>query len=368
MDKQINAPLFSAFNKGGLRLKNRIVMTSLTRGRTTNPQQAPTALHAEYYQQRASAGLIISESTWVSESAAGFINLPGIYTSQQVEGWKLVTDAVHEKGAQIFVQLTHSGSVSHRDFQKGALPFGPSAINPLENTYTPSGFLDTETPQAHTTASIQQTTSEFRQAAENAKAAGFDGVEVHAQIFTLIPQFLSTKTNQRTDSYGGSIENRSRIIFEILDAIKEVFSADRIGIKFTPAAFNKGLIQPDENTIADYTYILTKLNEYELAYVQLVGPAIDLTGTPIAELLGNYFEYFRTVYHGTLMANLGFTGETANEILISGTADLVSFGTAFIANPDLPERLKNSLPLAQADPATYYTGGETGYTDYPPAT
>ncbi|WP_293307551.1 alkene reductase [Pedobacter sp. UBA5917] len=360
-------PLFKSFQLGDLELQNRIVMSSLTRGRATNPELVPTAIMADYYGQRASAGLIITEGTWVSKKAIGFINVPGIYTEKQVEGWKLVTDAVHKNNGKIFVQLGHCGSASHPDFFDGEIPRGPSAINPQLQSFTPEGFKDTVTPVPFTLEEIKETVNDYRKAAENALKAGFDGVEIHAQIYTLIPQFLSAATNQRKDEYGGSIENRSRILFEIIEALKTVWPTKRIGLKFTPAAFNPGILVPDSETIATYQYILKKLNSYDLGYVQWVAPAVDLAGTVIEALDDDYFAHPRTIYKGSLMANGGFTFTSGNKIIEEETADLVSFGMPFIANPDLAERFKQNLPLATADPETFYAGGETGYTDYPNA-
>ncbi|OQP40986.1 alkene reductase [Niastella yeongjuensis] len=360
-----NQPLFSSYQLGDLELKNRVIMSSLTRARATNKELAPTSLMATYYAQRASAGLIISESTWVSAKAIGFVHVPGIFTPTQVEGWKEVTKAVHANGGKIFLQMSHSGAASHPDFFEGDIPRGPSAINPQLTTYTPTGPKDTVTPIAFTKEEIKQTIDDFEQAAFNAVVAGFDGVELHAQIFALIPQFLSMATNQRTDEYGGSIENRARLLFEILDTLKQVWDSKRIGVKFTPTAFNPGILQPDEHTIPMFQYILEKLNEYDLGYLHLVGPATDLTGTAIEQMQDIYFRQARDVYKGTLMANRGFTGETGNKIITDDHADLVSFGMDFIANPDLVKRLANNLPLAKPDTTTFYAGDEKGYTDYP---
>jgi len=343
-------------------------MASMTRGRATNAGLVPTPLMAEYYAQRASAGLILSEGTWVSSKSIGYINVPGIYTERQIEGWKLITKAVHDNNGLIFSQLGHIGSASHPDFFDGELPAGPSAINPQTQSYTPEGFKDSLTPREFTVAEIKQTVQDYKQAAQNAKDAGFDGVEIHAQAGMLIPQFLSLNTNQRTDEYGGSPENRARIIFEILDAVIEVWDSTRVAIKFTPVMYTHvGIITPDEETIPTFQYILKKLNDYNLAFVHIVGPAQDLTGTPVEVLQNDYFSHFRNHYHGRLMANLGFTQQTGNAILKDGRADLVSFGQLFIANPDLVERFEYQLPLSESDLDTYYTGEEKGYTDYPGA-
>jgi N-ethylmaleimide reductase len=360
--------LLEEYQLGDLKLKNRVIMAPMTRARATNAGLVPTPLMARYYAQRASAGLILSEGTWMSSKAIGFINVPGIYTREQIEGWKLVTKAVHDKGGLIFSQLGHIGSASHPDFFDGELPAGPSAINPQTHSFTPEGFKETLTPRELTAAEIKQTVQDFKQAARNAKEAGFDGVEVHAQAGMLIPQFLSMATNQRADKYGGSIENRARIVFEILDAIIEVWDSTRVAIKFTPVAISHvGVVKPDEETIPMFQYILKKLSDYNLAYLHIVGPAEDLTGTPVEALQHNYFSHFRHHYRGRLMANLGFTQESGNAILIEGTADLVSFGTPFIANPDLVERFKYNLPLSEANRDTYYAGNENGYADYPAA-
>jgi N-ethylmaleimide reductase len=361
-------PLLEEYQLGDLKLKNRMIMSSLTRGRATNAGLVPTPLMAEYYAQRASAGLILSEGTWVNRKSIGFINVPGIYTQEQIEGWKLVTKAVHDNGGLIFSQLGHIGSASHPDFFDGELPAGPSAINPQTVSFTPEGPKNSLTPRELSVAEIKQTIQDYKQAAQNAKDAGFDGVEVHALVGMLIPQFLSRATNQRTDEYGGNLENRARIVFEILNAITEVWDSSRVAIKFMPVAVrNVGIMTPDEETIPMFKYILKKLSNYNLAYLHIAGPAEDLTGTPVEALQDDYFSHFRRNYTGRLMANLGFTQESGNAILSEGTADLVSFGEAFIANPDLVERFKYHLPLAEGNRDFYYTGGENGYTDYPKA-
>jgi len=358
--------LLQEYQIDDLKLKNRVVMASLTRGRADNPGLVPTLLMAEYYAQRASAGLILSEGTWVNSKSIGFINVPGIYTQEQVEGWKLVTTAVHNKGGLIFSQLGHIGSATHPDLLNGELPAGPSAINPQTQSFTPEGFKDTLVPREFSVAEIKQTIQDYQQAAKNAKDAGFDGVEIHAQAGMLIPQFLSAATNQRSDAYGGSIENRARIVFEILDAVIGVWGSTRVAIKFTPVALSHvGIMKPDEETIPTFKYILKKLSDYNLAYLHIVAPAEDLTGTAVEVMQDDYFSHFRNNYSGRLMANLGFTQLSGNAILEEGKADLVSFGAPFIANPDLAERFTYGLPLAESDQNTYYAGGEKGYTDYP---
>lgn len=363
-----NKPLLTPYQLGDLQLKNRVVMSALTRSRATNEDLRPTAMHAEYYAQRASAGLIITESVWVSRMAIGYINIPGIYSDKQIEGWKHVTEAVHSRGGKIFVQIAHSGASTHPDHLEGAVPFGPSAINPQEKSFTPDGFKSTVTPREYTKEEIRKTINEFRMAAINAQKAGFDGLEIHAQLFTLIPQFLSSATNKRDDEYGGSIKNRARVLFEILEAFSEVIPLNRVGIKFTPSAFNEGIIKPNELTIDTYNYVLEGLNDYNLAYVHMVGPALELKGTVLEPWGIDYYSHFRKIYKGTLMLNSGFTWETGNEAIADGLGDLISYGRYFISNPDLVERFDQNVALAEPDTSTFYTGGENGYIDYKRAT
>ncbi|MDT3402355.1 alkene reductase [Mucilaginibacter terrae] len=357
--------LFTGYNLGSVQLANRIVMASMTRARATNEAMAPTPLHAEYYGQRASAGLILTESVWVSQQAVGYLNIPGIYTAGQVEGWKQVTERVHDSGGKIFVQLVHSGAVSHPYYLNGDLPFGPSAVNPMENVYIPTGFTPTLKPRAYTIDAIKATVGQFRQAALNAKQAGFDGIELHAQLFTLIPQFLSAATNIRTDEYGGSVANRCRILFEILDALNEVFPPNTVGIKFTPAAFNHGIIGPDDDTVDTFEFILQKLTNYGLAFIELVGPRVSLENTAVSAWHENFYGWFRSKYTGTIMANLGLNADSAEIMIEQGKCDLVSFATDFIANPDLVERIRNHWPLSAPDTNTFYSGGANGFADYP---
>lgn len=350
---------------GELTLKNRVVMASLTRARANNLGLVPTPLMAEYYAQRASAGLIIAEGTWVNKQSIGFIHVPGIYTAEQVEGWKLVTSAVHRHDGLIFSQLGHIGGASHPDLLDGELPIGPSAVDLQTQSFTPEGFKVSPVPKAMSLVEIKQTIQDYKQAAQHAKDAGFDGVEIHAQAGMLIPQFLSMASNKRTDEYGGSIEKRARIVFDILDSIIEVWDSTRVAIKFTPVMLSHvGIVKPDEETIPLFEYLLNRLNDYNLAYVHIVGPSEDLSGSPVAALQEDYFAHFRAHYSGRLMANLGFSKTTASTILENGLADLVSFGEPFIANPDLVERFRYDLPLATADRNTYYGGGEEGYTSY----
>jgi len=358
-----NSILFTAYSMSGLELKNRMVMAPMTRSRSDNPGNLATSLTAEYYEQRATAGLIISEGTPVSTKAVGYINVPGIYSDAQVEAWKLVTNAVKAKGGKIFAQLWHVGRLSHPDFHNGELPHAPSAINPNEKSYTTNGFVDTVTPKEMTTEDIQQTILDFKNGASNALKAGFDGIEIHAANGYLFHQFFNGTSNHRTDNYGGSIENRARILFETLDQMKEVIDMNRVGIRFNPSMHGFMGMTMDELTIPTFDYIIDRLNSYGLAYIHLTEPFVPVDNVPFA--VTEVAKHFRPIYNGTLIINKGFTKETAIKVLEDGDADLVAFGVPFIANPDLVKRFETDAPLNQADQATFYTPGAKGYTDYP---
>jgi len=355
--------IFEPYNLNGLALSNRIVMAPMTRSRSANPGNVATELTARYYQQRASAGLIITEGTYVSRDAVGYLNVPGIYTAAQVEGWKLVTDAVHQQGGKIFAQLWHVGRLSHPDLLEGELPLAPSALNPLAQAFTPEGFKDTVDARKMTLGQIKRTINDFKQAAANAVEAGFDGVELHAANGYLLHQFFNLYSNKRQDQYGGAIKNRACILFDILDELYTVIDMRKVGVRLNPSLHGIQGMMLDEETVAVHDYIVAKLNEYDLAYLHLTEPFTDVTGNlwAIEEVAKRY----RPLYDGTIIINRGFNKGTASQVLNDGDADLVSFGVPFIANPDLVERFKADAPLSQADPSTFYTPGEKGYTDYP---
>ncbi len=355
--------LFTPIQIGGLTLANRIVMAPLTRNRADNPEHKANALMAEYYRQRATAGLIISEGSQISEQAVGYVNTPGIYSREQAEAWKQVTQAVHDKGGKIFIQLWHVGRLSHPDFHGGKLPVAPSAINPGHYTKTPQGRKVTVTPHALTVEEIKSVVIDFSRAAANAMEAGFDGVEIHASNGYLLHQFFAPCTNVRTDDYGGSIENRTRILFEVLDAMKQVIPENRIGVRLNPSAHDYHGMSITEDTLPTFDYLIDKLNEYKLSYLHLSEPFTDVWDVPFAE--PHIARRYRKIYKGKLMINKGFTFESGNKIIAGGLADLVSFGVPFIANPDLVRRFELGLPLAEADRTTFYTRGPEGYTDYP---
>ncbi|MBA9078544.1 alkene reductase [Rufibacter quisquiliarum] len=364
MTVQSNQPLLQPLQKGALDLKNRLVMAPMTRSRAANEAHAATPLVAEYYAQRASAGLIITEGTPVSSQAIGYINVPGIYTDAQVAGWQLVTEAVHAKGGKIYAQLWHVGRMSHPDFHNGELPVAPSAINPHDKAFTPQGFQDTVTPRALTVEEIKGIVQDFKKAAANAVKAGFDGVEIHASNGYLFHQFFSTCSNQRTDEYGGSAENRARFLFEVLDAVKEEIDLSRVGVRLNPSMHQQFGIVVDEETAPTFEYIVQRLNDYTLAYLHLTEASKKVADLPFA--IKEIARHFRPLYNGTLIINGGFTQETGNKVIEEGNADLVAYGVPFIANPDLVERFAQNAPLNQPDPNTFYSNtGEKGYTDYP---
>lgn len=358
-----NQPLLQTYQLGNLKLKNRVVMAPMTRSRADNDQNAPTDLHATYYRQRAGAGLIITEGSQVSERAVGYINTPGIHTEEQVEGWKKVTEAVHEEGGKIFIQLWHCGRISHPKFHNGDKPLAPSAVNPEEKVYTPDGFEQTVEPQEMSLQEIQETVQEFKHAAVMAKNANFDGVEIHSSNGYLFHQFFNSKSNLRKDDYGGDIANRARFFFEVLEALAEVWPENQIGCRFNPSLNGVFGITATEDSIPTFDHIIEKLNAYDLAYVHLSEPFTDVSD--IAYLESEIAKHYRGIYKGTLMINAGFDQESGNKVIEEGDADLVSFGKLFISNPDLPERFKNNWPLADWDADTFYTPGEKGYTDYP---
>jgi len=357
-------PLLTPYKMGDLLLKNRLVIAPMTRSRSNNSENAPTHLQVKYYAQRASAGLIITEGSQVSKRAVGYVNTPGIYSEAQVKGWRQVTDAVHEKGGDIFIQLWHVGRVSHPDFHNGALPLAPSAINPNSKSFTPNGFKDTVTPKEMTLADIKTTVEAFKQAAIHAKEAGFDGLEIHSSNGYLFHQFFNKCSNQRKDAYGGTIENRARFFFEVLDEISQVFPQNRIGVRFNPSMHHIHGIDVDEETIPLFEYVIKKLNNYNIAYVHLSEPFTDVSKVQYA--VQNIAAHFRPLYNGTLIVNNNFNQETGNKVIEAGLADLVAYGKLFISNPDLAERFEKNAPLANWDVDTFYSDtGEKGYTDYP---
>ncbi|QLE55153.1 alkene reductase [Nostoc sp. TCL26-01] len=355
-----NINLFSPYKLGDLELPNRIVMAPLTRQRA-GEGNVPHQLNATYYTQRASAGLIIAEATQVSPQGQGYPHTPGIHSPAQVAGWQLVTEAVHQQGGKIFLQLWHVGRISHPDLQPdGTLPVAPSAIKPQGEAATYEGKKPFVTPRALDTAEIPAIVEQYRLGAANALAAGFDGVEIHAANGYLIDQFLRDGTNQRTDKYGGSIENRARLLWEVTEAVTSVWDSQRVGVRLSPSGtFND---MRDSHPLETFGYAAQALNQFNLGYLHIF-EAIDADirhgGTVVPT------SHIRERYTGTLIVNGGYTREKGDTVLANQAADLVAFGVLFISNPDLPKRLAANAPLNQPDPTTFYSGGAKGYTDYP---
>ncbi|WP_072390676.1 alkene reductase [Hyphomicrobium sp. CS1GBMeth3] len=353
--------LFTPLTIGTLTLPNRIVMAPLTRNRANPDGDVPNDLIAKYYAQRASAGLIISEGTQISPEGKGYIQTPGIYSPEQVEGWKKVTAAVHAKGGRIFAQLWHVGRVSHTSLQpNGQAPLAPSAITAKTKVFTPTGFADASPPRALETSEIPRIIAEYRKAAENAKTAGFDGVELHGANGYLIDQFLRDGSNKRTDAYGGSVENRTRLLAEVLAALTSVFPATRVGVRLSP--FSKFSDMSDSDPMTTFSAAIARANDAGLGYVHVIegdtGASRDLPA-------GADLRTLRKLVKVAYLANNIYDRENAIEAVETGAADLIAFGRLFIANPDLVERLARNAPLNEPQPATFYGGGAEGYTDYP---
>jgi len=357
------SPLFTPFDLGVLSLKNRVVLAPLTRARA-GAERVPNALMAEYYAQRAGAGLLITEATVVSEQGIGWMDSPGIYNDEQTEGWARIVEGVHAKGARIFLQLWHTGRASHSAFHGGALPVAPSAIQlGGDHIHTPDGSKPYETPRALETEEVEAVVRDYAAATARAKTAGFDGVEVHSANGYLLNQFLESRTNHRTDRYGGSLENRFRLLSEVVAAASAAWAPERVGVRLSPnGSFN-------DMGSADYrktfTYAATKLGKLGLAYLHVVdGLAFGFhnLGKPVT------LADCREVFPGPLMGCCGYTRKSAEAAVASGAADLIAFGRPYIANPDLAERFQNGWPINEAmDMATWYSAGHgaKGYTDYP---
>ncbi|WP_447040591.1 alkene reductase [Streptomyces sp. DSM 118878] len=354
-------PLLRGLDLGGLRLPNRVVMAPITRARATNAALAPTGMHATYYGQRAGAGLIITEGTWVSERAIGFVDVPGVFSEAQVAGWRGVTDAVHGLGGRIVQQLWHTGAASHPDHLGGALPLGPSAVNPDERAFTSDGFKATVTPRAMTLADIRATVEEYRLASANARRAGFDGVEIGALGTFLPAQFLNPALNCRTDAYGGDRAGRRRLLLDVIDAAAAEWDGRGVGVRLSPY-WEGGSFTADAATLASYDELVAVLNDHPVAYLHLRGRDRDERGGDFAE-----FTRYRRLFRGPLIVNNGFDRVSANAAVEEGVADAVSFARHFIATPDLVSRFAAGREPSPGDPATYYRGGAQGYVDHPSA-
>jgi len=353
--------LFSPIQLGPLALPNRIFMAPLTRCRASDGH-VPNDLNAEYYAQRATAGLMISEATSVSPGGYGYPSTPGIHTVEQVQGWRKVTSAVHAAGGHIFLQLWHVGRISHPVFQRdGALPVAPSAVKPKGQVFTGMAMEEYVTPRALETSEIPGIIGEYVHGATLAKEAGFDGVEIHNANGYLLDQFLRDGTNKRTDSYGGSAANRSRLTLEVTEAVAGVWGADRVGIRFSPAGvFND---MSDSNPMETFGHVLCELNRFGLAYAHITQVTAQDIAHGAVEGVGP--RELKPFWNGNIVSAGGFTLASGNQALAEGWADAIAFGVSFIANPDLPERFRRNAPLNTPEESAFYGGTEKGYTDYP---
>lgn len=351
--------LFSPTKLGAISLNNRIVMAPLTRNRA-GEAGVPQSINVTYYEQRASAGLIITEATPISPMAHGYPLLPGIYTDAQIAGWKKITDAVHAKGGKIVIQLWHVGRISHPSLlPNNALPVAPSAVKPAGKAFTYQGLVDYVEPRALDASELPAIVADYVHATKAAIAAGFDGVEVHAANGYLLDQFLRDGSNKRSDNYGGSFENRARLLMEVTKAVVEVAGADKVGVRLSPVnPFND---MQDSNPQALFNYVAEQLNQFGLAYLHAVEGGIHGGG----EAAPFDFEAFRKQFKGPYIANLAYDKARGNAVIASGHADAVAYGVPFIANPDLVERFQADAPLNEADANSFYGGSEKGYIDYP---
>ena len=355
------APLLTPFTLAPFALPNRLVLAPMTRHRA-GADGVPTQLSADYFEQRAAAGLLISGGTAVSAQAIGTLGVPGIYTAAQVAGWRDVAGAVHERGGRIFMQLWHVGRVSHPLFQAGgALPVAPSAIAPAGQLRTPEGMQDFVTPRALETAELPGLVAQFRHGAELAKEADFDGVELLGADGYLFDQFLQDGANQRLDQYGGSFENRARLLLETVAALVAVWGPGRVGVRLSPSGTANSIA--DANPVALFEYVVGRLNDLPLAYLHLREPAGPVPAG--SKLLPAVTSHFRPLYRGPLITNGGYDFAKGNQVIADRRADLVSFGWLFLANPDLVARFATNAPLNAPDPSTFFGGTAAGYTDYP---
>ncbi|MBF0265279.1 MAG: alkene reductase [Gammaproteobacteria bacterium] len=348
--------LFSPLKLGSITLNNRIIMAPLTRSRAEE-NHIPGSLMAEHYAQRASAGLIIAEATMIMENNSAFINEPGIYSQAQVDGWKKVTDAVHKKNGKIFLQIWHGGRATHPSLNNGVQPVAPSAIAIDGQIHTQEGMQDYVVPHELSLDEISGIIDGFKIATENAMQAGFDGVEVHGANGYLLDQFLRDGANKRQDIYGGPIENRARLLFEVLDEVCKVCGSDKVGLRISPLNSFNSMVDSDPVNLT--TYLANQLNDYNLAYLHVMRSDF------FQQQSGDIVTPARQNYNGVVISNMGYSAEEAGTGIAEDQFDAVAFGVPFLANPDLPERFKANAALNEADPDTFYTPGSKGYTDYP---
>ena len=346
-------PLFEPYRLGSLMLANRFVMAPMTRSRALDGN-VPNPLAETYYRQRAGAGLIVTEATQVSPQGVGYIRTPGIHSPEQVAAWRKITDAVHREDGKIFLQLWHVGRISHPDFHGGALPVAPSAIAADGEVFTAQGPKKMVTPRALETSEIPDIVEQFRDGAQNAKAAGFDGVELHGANGYLLDQFTRDGANHRTDAYGGGIENRARFPLEVTQAVIEVFGKERVGYRISPTGAYNSMSDSDPRTT--FSYLSQRLSDLGIGYLHVVDPVKGEN---------RFAPHLRGLFNGIFIVNGGYDEASGNAAIANGEADLVAFGVPYLANPDLPARIKTKAPLNAPDQATFYAGEARGYTDYP---
>ncbi|OQW82666.1 MAG: alkene reductase [Proteobacteria bacterium ST_bin16] len=351
--------LFSPLKLGALTVPNRIFMAPLTRCRAGD-EHIPNALMAEYYAQRASAGLIIAEATMAIEGHSAFWKEPGIHSAQQITGWRLVTDAVHAAGGRIFLQLWHGGRACHPLLNRGAQPVAPSAITIADEVRTPEGKKPYAVPRELRDDELPGIVAGFKQAAQNAQSAGFDGIEIHGANGYLLDEFLRDGSNKRSGPYGGPVENRARLTLEVLEAVSAVWGSDRVGLRISPLSSYNSMIDSDPAGLS--AWLANRLNDYHLAYLHVI------RGDVYQQQSGDVMTPIRQHYKGVLIGNMGYSGEEADKDIAAGKVDAVAFGTSFLANPDLPARIKTGAALNPPNPATFYTWDAQGYTDYPALT
>ena len=352
--------LFTPTKLGEIAIANRVVMAPLTRNRAEHGTDVPSPLAVDYYAQRASAGLLITEASQISPEGKGYKDTPGIYSPEQIAGWRKITDAVHAKGGKIVIQLWHVGRISHTSLQpNGQLPVAPSALNAGGKTFNDEGFVDTSTPRALELDEMPRIVADFVAATRNARAAGFDGVEVHGANGYLLDTFLKDGGNQRNDAYGGSIENRARLMLEVMEATSKEWPG-HVGLRLSPFSNANEITESDPMPL--YEYLIPKLNAFNLAYLHMIE---GQTGGPRDLAEGHSIDALRALFDGAYMANNGYSRDMALDATHTGRADAIAFGRSFISNPDLVARLKQDAPLNKANSATFYGGGAEGYTDYP---
>jgi len=352
--------LYAPLQMGAVEISNRIILAPLTRNRAT-PDGVPGPWAKEYYTQRASGGLLITEATQITPMGKGYLNTPGIHSAEQIAAWREITDSVHAAGGKIALQLWHVGRISHSSLlPDGAQPVAPSALQAKSQVFNETGFVDTDMPRALETSEIPDVINHYVQAARNARDAGFDLVEIHAANGYLIDQFLRDGSNQRTDDYGGSVENRVRLLRDVTSAVSRAIGSDRIGVRLSPAGTFNDMVDSDPKTT--FVAAANALNALDLAYLHVVEDFATQNPLPdTAEIL----EAVRQTWGGTFIANGGYDGAKADQAVTTGHADAIAFGVPYLANPDLPERIKRDAPLNTPDQSTFYGGDATGYTDYP---